>query len=113
MKQAVQTIRKTGATLWESMCTPAGGCGVVCCSHEGEFCDQLDLETKRCRIYATRFGKRNTVTGKEFFCAPMHVALRLKRPPPTCGYAKVTSIQGRPLSHRRESWELPVVAGQR
>ena len=112
LRERARTVQRTGAERWENLCDPTQGCGVACCYHEGEPCEQLDLETKRCRVYANRFGRRRTVTGKEFLCSPMMVWLRHKHPPAMCGYAKVTAIDGKRLPRFRESVDVPMVRGQ-
>ena len=94
---------------WEGYCDPSKGCGVACCHYEGSPCEHLEQETTRCRIYATRFGLRQTVDGRVFRCAPMAEWLTHKPAPERCGYGRVRSIQGTPVSRVENG--MPVVRG--
>ena len=90
-------VRERGVKRWERLCDPTKGCGVACCHYEGSPCTELDVETQRCRVYATRFGKRQTVEGKTFKCASMADWLMHKPAPEHCGYSIIRSIEGIPV----------------
>lgn len=99
-----QVVRESGADAWEALCEPKGGCGTACCFFNGSPCEHLELfDTKRqagrCRIYDHRFGTHRTVDGQAFHCVPMMNRLQITGlPHPQCGYACVTSMNGKPVA---------------
>jgi len=75
---------------WEAKCTRCG----ACCGAMDDPCENLCQDSKGkyfCAVYAHRFGKWHTVSGKELTCVPLRDKLSRGESWPGdehCGYKK-------------------------
>lgn len=74
---------------WESKCTRCGAC---CGATDSDPCENLLFLPDgkyACKIYETRFGLRQTISGKKFHCVPIRDILHINWTGDSCcGYKK-------------------------